>query len=111
MRGLILGLAFVVCVSAGAYAQTQQSKSEPSIAFSANANSGWTISPATFVGGGEEVARCDKTKPSGQPYECHFVGKHTLDDVFEVLWRESEFHHEAKERAEKLKQQLKKGQP
>jgi hypothetical protein len=94
---LMLWLAF------GAKAQ------EPSITSSgtvATTSSGL----ATFnTGPHDEIVHCDKLEPSGKPYACHLVGKHTLDDVIQYIWGQNEDRRLIyREQAEELQKRLKK---
>jgi hypothetical protein len=52
----------------------------------------------------ETIVNCNRNKESGQPYDCHFVGKHNLDEVMAVLWQEAQ---DRKALGEELRDELK----
>jgi hypothetical protein len=75
-------------------------------------NSTTTTSPLTRItlGNYEDniIATCNKTKKSGEPFDCHLVGKHTLDDVVAIFWEQQEARRaEVESKVEELKEMLK----
>jgi hypothetical protein len=70
-----------------------------------------TVSTLQVWSGGtsEPIAICDEVDKDGLPSKCHLANGHTLDEVMQVMWQESERHSEAyKSLADKYIARLKK---